>query len=131
MTGVALYWAEGSKSKPYRRHDRVVVINSDVGVIKVLLAWLQLLGVDDDLIGYRLSIHETADVAAAEDWWATELKRSITFARPSIKKAKPRTKRLNTGADYHGCLVLDVKRSAALYQRVEGAWRGIVAGSGL
>jgi hypothetical protein len=38
MTGVALYWAEGSKSKPYDRRERVAFVNSDPGVISVFLA---------------------------------------------------------------------------------------------
>lgn len=45
MAGVALYWAEGQKSKPYQRREAVVFVNSDPSVIQVYLAWLDLLDV--------------------------------------------------------------------------------------
>lgn len=38
LIGVGLYWAEGAKSKPYRRDETVVFINSDPGMIQVFLA---------------------------------------------------------------------------------------------
>jgi hypothetical protein len=44
LTGVALYWAEGSKDKPYRRSEALQFINSDPGVITVYLRWLELSG---------------------------------------------------------------------------------------
>lgn len=65
LVGVALYWAEGSKSKPWRRLHRLQLINSDEGVIRLFLTWLARLGVDRQRLGFRLHIHETADVEAA------------------------------------------------------------------
>ncbi|RKN37353.1 hypothetical protein [Streptomyces hoynatensis] len=127
LVGVALYWAEGSKSKPYRRQERVVFINSDPGMIKVFLAWLRLLRVDRDTLGFRVSIHETADVAAAERFWADLAGiEPSALAKTSLKRHKPATVRKNTGQDYRGCLVISVNRSADLYRRIEGAWAGIV-----
>lgn len=38
LLGVGLYWAEGSKSKPYRRQERVIFVNSDPDMISVYLA---------------------------------------------------------------------------------------------
>ncbi|MER7202257.1 hypothetical protein CG723_27340 [Streptomyces sp. CB01635] len=35
LTGVALYWAEGAKSKPYRRSEVLQFINSDPEVVGV------------------------------------------------------------------------------------------------
>ncbi|MEU3516387.1 hypothetical protein ABZ770_14045 [Streptomyces sp. NPDC006654] len=128
MAGVALYWAEGSKSKPYDRRERVVFVNSDPGVIRVYLAWLDLLEVDRGRLGFRLLIHESADVATAHRFWAgiAEIDPGV-FARPTLKKHNPKTVRKNTGDDYHGCLVISVSRSAHLYNRIEGWWSGIVA----
>jgi hypothetical protein len=65
-----------------------------------------------------MHIHETADAEAANDWWADELDlpREL-FQRPTIKKHKPATKRMNAGAGYRGCLV---PNSRQLYWRVEG-----------
>ncbi|WP_037888245.1 hypothetical protein [Streptomyces viridochromogenes] len=128
MAGVALYWAEGSKSKPYDRRERAIFVNSDPGVIQTYLAWLELLDVNRERLSFRILIHESADVDAAHRFWAeiADIDVSI-FAKPTLKKHNPKTVRKNTGDDYHGCLVIGVARSADLYNRIEGWWSGIVA----
>ncbi|MGJ5755326.1 putative ATPase subunit gpP of terminase [Streptomyces puniciscabiei] len=128
MVGTALYWAEGSKSKPYDRRERAIFVNSDAGVIRTYLAWLDLLEVDRERLNFRLLIHESADVDAAHRFWAAvaDIDPSV-FAKPTLKKHNPKTVRKNTGDDYHGCLVIGVARSAHLYNRIEGWWNGIVA----
>lgn len=70
LTGVALYWAEGTKSKPYRRSEALQFINSDPNVIRHFVRWLELLDVTADRLTLRVSIHESADIAAAEAHWA-------------------------------------------------------------
>ncbi|MET7647220.1 hypothetical protein ABZS83_27055 [Streptomyces sp. NPDC005426] len=127
LAGVTLYWAEGAKDKSYSRRENLLFINSDPNVIKVYLKWLGLLGVTHERLHLRVSIHETADTAAAEEFWAdlTGVPRA-KFKRTTLKKHSPKTNRKNTGADYHGCLVIYVTKSAELYRRVEGAWYGIV-----
>ncbi|THA74522.1 hypothetical protein E6R60_20570 [Streptomyces sp. A0642] len=130
LAGVTLYWAEGAKDKPYSRRENLLFINSDPNVIKVYLKWLGLLGVTPERLHVRVSIHETADAAAAEEFWAdlTGVPRA-EFKRATLKKHSPKTNRKNTGAAYHGCLVIYVTKSAELYRRVEGAWYGIVLGA--
>ncbi|MFF5899461.1 hypothetical protein ACFY8O_26545 [Streptomyces argenteolus] len=130
LTGVALYWAEGMKDKPYSRRESLLFINSDPNVIKVYLSWLDLLGVARERLHLRVSIHETANVAEAEDFWAdlTGVPRT-DFMRATLKKHSPKTTRKNTGEAYRGCLVIYVTKSAELYRRVEGAWYGIVLGA--
>ncbi|KOV56075.1 hypothetical protein ADL00_28435 [Streptomyces sp. AS58] len=126
MAGIALYWAEGAKSKPYDRRERAVFVNSDPGVIQTYLAWLDLLDVTRDRLGFRVLIHESADVAAAQEYWADLVDvDASTFARPTLKKHNPKTVRKNVGDGYHGCLVISISRSAELYNRIEGWWRGI------
>ncbi|WP_030341521.1 hypothetical protein [Streptomyces sp. NRRL S-1022] len=128
MTGIALYWAEGSKSKPYDRRERAIFVNSDPGVIRTYLAWLDLLGVDRERLSFRVLIHESADVAVAHRHWADIAGVDpAVFAKPTLKRHNPRTVRKNIGDDYHGCLVICVARSAHLYNRIEGWWTGIVA----
>ncbi|MEU3840908.1 hypothetical protein AB0E88_12855 [Streptomyces sp. NPDC028635] len=130
MIGVALYWAEGAKSKPYDRRERAIFVNSDPGVIQVYLAWLDLLDVDRERLSFRVLIHESADVEAAQRYWADVAEVDVSvFARPTLKKHNPKTVRKNIGDDYHGCLVIGVARSAGLYNRIEGWWDGIVLGS--
>ncbi|MFF5533988.1 hypothetical protein ACFY71_16090 [Streptomyces cinerochromogenes] len=97
ITGVALYWAEGTKDKPHARRESVEFVNSDPGMISVFLAWLDLLNVARD-----------------------RLRKTI------LKRHNPTTVRKNTGSTYRGCLGIKVHQGADLYRRIEGAWYGIV-----
>jgi transposase len=121
ILGAATYWCEGAKSKPWRRLDRLAFINSDPGLLRLFLRFLAVSGRGPESLKYRVPIPETADAEAAGDWWARELSvpREL-FQRPTIKRHTPSTKRINTGADYHGCLVIDVPNSRELYWKVEG-----------
>ncbi|MEW2082563.1 hypothetical protein [Streptomyces sp. NPDC005283] len=127
LLGVGLYWAEGSKAKEHRRQERVTFINSDPHMIEVYLAWLRLLGVSADRLRFHVQIHESANVAGAERYWA-ELTDADTaaFGKTSLKKHNPKTRRKKVGEEYRGCLVVRVLQSAELYRRVEGWWCGIV-----
>jgi hypothetical protein len=130
MTGVALYWAEGAKDKPYARRENVQFVNSDPGVIRIYLAWLSLLGVDRERLRYRVMIHATGDVDGAKQYWADVAGvDASTFQRTTIKKHNPKTVRKNVGEHYRGCLVISVLQGADLYRRIEGWWGGIVAGA--
>jgi hypothetical protein len=125
LVGVALYWAEGSKSKPYDLRERITFINSDPQVIDTFMAWLRLLGVPPEGCRFRLHIHETADVSAAQGFWAARVGvREEAFLRATLKRHSPKTNRLNVGDDYRGCLVISVLRSAELYRNVAGWWLG-------
>ncbi|MEU0060159.1 hypothetical protein [Streptomyces sp. NPDC006334] len=127
LLGVGLYWAEGGKDKPYDRRENVAFVNSDPGMIEVFLAWLDLLGVERSRLRCSVMIHETADVAAAEQYWSdlVGVDRSA-FNKTTIKKHNPKTVRKNVGSSYRGCLVIKVLKGAELYRRIEGSWYGIV-----
>lgn len=129
VAGLAAYWAEGSKAKPWRADgERVVFINSDESMIRLFLAWLQLLGVEPDRLIYRLSIHESADIDTATNYWAAVAGVPATeFRRATLKRHQPKTVRKNVGVDYHGCLVINVRRSTELYRQIAGWWSGIAA----
>ncbi|MFF2326945.1 MULTISPECIES: hypothetical protein [unclassified Streptomyces] len=126
FAGVALYWAEGSKDKSYSRRETVAFINSDPDVVQVFLAWLDLLGIERERLRYRVMIHESADVTAAELYWAGLVHADVSaFQKTTLKKHNPKTVRKNVGAEYRGCLVIRVSKGADLYRRIEGWWRGI------
>ncbi|TDC35393.1 helix-turn-helix domain-containing protein [Micromonospora sp. KC213] len=121
LLGAALYWCEGSKSKPWRRHDHVQFVNSDPGLLALFLRFLESCGVSRSLPSYRVTIHESADVDGAVRWWVDTLGvPPQRFRRPTLKRHNPTTLRRNTGDGYHGCLVIDVPRSRELYWRIEG-----------
>ncbi|MEV0395854.1 hypothetical protein [Polymorphospora rubra] len=119
--GAAIYWSEGRKSKPWRRDERVTLTNSDPRLLGLFLRFLAVCGIGREVAHYRVSIHESADVAAAEAWWAEVLELPADrFRRATVKRHRPTTTRHNTGADYHGCLVVEVPRSRELYWTIEG-----------
>jgi hypothetical protein len=129
IAGAIAYWCEGAKNKPYRRrYERVAFMNSDPALIGFFLRFLEVAGVGLERLRLRVYIHETADVAAAEQFWLT-----VTGADPSqlartvLKTHNPKTVRKNVGDDYHGCLRIDVLRSADLYRKIEG-WAGATMG---
>lgn len=131
VAGVALYWAEGSKAKPWRPSARQVVFtNSDPAVVELFLAMLDVLDVSREDRTFRVHIHESADPAAHEQWWMERLGLPrAAFLAPTLKRHNPVTVRRNTGDGYHGCLVVRVRRSSALYDEIEGLWRILVGGS--
>ncbi len=121
------YWCEGSKSKPWRRAERLTFINSDAALIELFLGLLGRLGIEGERVTFRVHIHETADAAAAMRWWAVRLGVADgRFRRPTVKRHRP-TSRHNLGADYHGCLIVDVARSREAYWFVEGVVDAVVA----
>jgi transposase len=130
IAGAIAYWCEGAKNKPYHRHDRVTFMNSDPALITLFLRFLDAAGVDRNMIIYRVYIHETADVTGAERFWLEVTGADpALFRRPALKRHHPQTVRKNVGADYRGCLRVDVRRSADLYRRIEGWTRATIWGA--
>ncbi|GGV81628.1 hypothetical protein GCM10010499_46230 [Streptomyces thermoviolaceus subsp. apingens] len=129
LVGVGLYWSEGAKAKP-GSHRRVIFVNSDPDMIRLFLRWLDLLGVEPHRRRFSVNIHESADVPAAEAFWAAQVGIGVgDLLKTSLKRHNPRTRRTNTGAGYHGCLRVAVLRSAELHRRIECWWRGMVGGA--
>jgi len=121
IAGAIAYWCEGAKNKPYRRSDRVTFLNSDPALIKFFLRFLEAADIGREDLVYRVQIHETADVEAAQRFWLDVTQANPSqFRRPTLKRHNPKTVRKNTGGDYHGCLRVDVLRSSALYRQIEG-----------
>jgi hypothetical protein len=127
IAGAIAYWCEGSKSKSYRRSsDRVIFTNSDPGLVHFFLRFLDVVGVQRTDLAFRVHIHESADVEAAQRFWeeVTGAPRD-QFGRPTLKHHNPKTTRGNVGESYRGCLRIDVRRSGALYRRIEGWASGV------
>jgi len=130
ITGAIAYWCEGGKSKPHRRSDRVVFINSDPALIRFFLRFLDTAGTPRANLGFRVYIHENADVEAAQRFWLEVTGAAIgQFATPTLKRHNPKTMRKNVGQTYHGCLRIDVQHSADLYRKIEGWAATILNGS--
>lgn len=130
IAGAIAYWCEGTKNKPYRRFDnKVLFVNSDPNLILFFLRFLGVAGVEQERIYCRVAIHENADVPAAQKFW-----RQVTalpgeqFLEPTMKRHNPKTVRKNTGDEYHGCLVIHVRKGLELYRQIEG-WASAAMGS--
>jgi transposase-like protein len=127
VAGVIAYWAEGTKAKPWRPTTLVCFMNSDPGLILLFIRWLQLLGVGLDSLKFRISIHESADVPAATEFWSNVIGVTANrFQRPTLKRHNPKSVRRNVGDTYHGCLVITVGKSSRLYRRIAGWFEGLV-----
>lgn len=127
LVGAALYWCEGGKAKPWRPHDcQVKFINSDPMLVTLFLRFLDALGVPRASLRFRVSIHESADAAAAVRWWSGVVGVAPEeFQRTTLKRHQLSTTRLNVGADYRGCLTVNVLRSRRLYWKIEGIMKGM------
>jgi hypothetical protein len=95
-------------------------------LIDLFLCFLRAAGISDDRIAFRVSIHETADAAAAVRWWAERVGVSpSSFQSTVLKRHNPRTVRKNIGDGYRGCLIVRVRQGRELYWKIEGLVAGI------
>jgi transposase len=130
IAGATAYWCEGTKNKPDRRADRVIFTNSDPGIIRFFLRFLDATGTPRTNATFRVCIHESADVESAQRFWLGVTGASPDqFRTPTLKRHNPKTVRKNVGDDYHGCLRVDVRRSSGLYRKIEG-WAAAIMSSG-
>jgi transcriptional regulator with XRE-family HTH domain len=128
IAGAVAYWCEGTKSKPYRRDDRVIFMNSDPGLIRFFLRFLDASGIERTDLIFRVNIHESADVEAAQRFWAEVTGAPADqFRRPTLKRHNPKTVRKNTGEGYRGCLTVNARRSGEFYRKIEGWMSAITA----
>ena len=105
-------------------------INSDPALIRFFLHFLDVAGVGRGRLIFRIYIHQSADVAAAEKFWLAVAEAvPAQFRKTVLKRHNPSTTRRNTGDRYHGCLRIDVRRSADLYGMIEG-WAAAAMASG-
>jgi hypothetical protein len=129
IAGAIAYWCEGGKNKPHRRTNRVAFVNSDPALIRFFLKFLDTAGIAREALVFRVYIHETADVEAAQRFWLDVTNAQLSqFRSPTLKRHNPKTVRKNVGVDYHGCLRIDVRRSSDLYRKIEG-WASAAMGA--
>jgi transposase len=121
IAGAIAYWCEGTKSKTHRPVDHVAFVNSDPLLVGFFLRFLDIAGVKRNRLVFHVHIHENADADAARRFW-----QEVTRAHPqqfgatTLKRHNPKTLRKNVGAEYHGCLRIDVLKSSELYRQIAG-----------
>jgi len=127
LSGVLLYWAEGSKEKDWRPSEKVSLSNMDVNVHRLFLKWLRLVGIRREDIYCELYIHKTGDIKSAQSFWARELGFSPGGIRVYLKRHSIGPSRKNIGREYHGTLRILVRRSTDFNRKIAGWIKGVVA----
>jgi hypothetical protein len=85
LTGLFLYWGEGTKAK----RSEVSVSNTDPAVIKFFIEWMKLLNVEKDKIKIKLHLYSDMNKGKETTFWSKELGiNKNNFKNPYIKKSK-------------------------------------------
>ena len=113
-TGVALYWAEGSKTQP-----SLEIANTDPALLRVFIEWVRRYLDSNAEFRLSLHLHEGMDEPEAKRYWQREL------SLPSARFTKTYIKRGGTGHRKnrldHGVCRVRVCRSADFWHRTM-AW---------
>lgn len=126
LMGTMLYWAEGAKEKKWNSGASLKFSNSDPTMIIFFLKWLkEICLISPQDIIYELYIHETANWKSAVRYWSKIISIPSPKIRVYFKHNKINTKRKNIGKDYHGLIMIRVKRSTNLNRKITGWTEGI------
>lgn len=124
MFGLALYWAEGAKIKPWRTSVRVDFANSDPLLIILMRKWLmKFSSVKGDDLQYRLHIHVTADALKAKKVLAKILGVPSRRIKVSLKKHDVQSRHKHD--HYIGLISMRARRSTWLNRRIELWTKGV------
>jgi len=108
LTGISLYWAEGSK-----RHGGFVFTNSDADMMYVMLLWMrQFLGLGVSDVRARLYIHKPYAHEQCEKYWAEQT--SIPLSNFGKTIYKPTGLLIKKRPNYKGCLRIETGKTAHL-----------------
>lgn len=138
LIGIMLYWAEGSKEKPWRSGSNVIFSNSDSVMIQVFLRWLEeCIEIKTEQINIDIYIHENNQYRLNEivkHWQQVTGFSREKFGRIYFKKHKINSKRKNLNQSYYGQLRITVRQSTNLNRKITGWIEGIthhILGSGV
>jgi hypothetical protein len=101
-TGLALYWAEGSK-----RSNTFTFVNSDCAMIVIMLDWMErFLGVKRTQVSARLYLHKPYAHENCEKYWSNSIGIPVQNFRRTIYK--PTGLLIKKRPNYMGCLRIEV-----------------------
>jgi hypothetical protein len=128
LMGTMLYWAEGTKEKPWRS-STVKLNNTDPRMLHIFLQWLTVIcKVPKKDIRFEIYLHKNSinNVTKVQKYWSHSLNIPIQeLSRVYFKKTKIKTKRHNTGIDYYGGVTVRVKKSTDLNRKITGWIEGV------
>lgn len=129
LTGISLYWAEGSKAKEYNVSQRVTFSNSDPRMINLFLDWLKKCAlIDKSRIQFSLYVHVTAKkrIHIIKRYWSSIVGNANELIM-YYKQGRSKSYRKNRGNGYYGVLRITVLRSSELNRKISGWIEGICA----
>jgi hypothetical protein len=123
LTGIALYWGEGSKKK-----RSVELVNSDPGIMNLFIYWLQkcFQVKREDLIcsvGIN-ALHRVREQEVKEFWIRVTKLPLIQFRKTSFKKVK-NVKVYDNFHDHYGTLRISLSKPSAVYYKIIGLIEGL------
>ncbi len=112
-TGVALYWAEGSK-----RVNQWGFTNSDEEMSLVMIKWLEkYIEVKKLELHFRLYIHKLYAHENCELWWQNKLGvQAVQFGKTTYK---PSGRGVKKRPQYKGCVRIEVRKSKGLLLKMK------------
>lgn len=129
LTGIILYWAEGTKEKEHHPGSQLQFSNMDPKMIRIFLIWLlKTCKIDKNMIVFNIFLHKTHKkrVEEIKRHWSRITNFPVSnFNTIYWKKNKNKTKRKNTKENYYGVLKIKVRKSSVLVRKIAGWVDGI------
>lgn len=127
LTGVILYWAEGSKEKVWRTGEKLAFTNMDLEMHRLFLRWLKkFLKVADNRIRFEIYIHRNSNIIRAKEFWSKKLNIPTETIRVYFKKSNQKSIRKNYQESYNGVLRIWVTKGTDLNRKVAGWIEGVI-----
>ncbi len=130
LTGIMLYWAEGSKEKNYHPGSGLQFTNMDPTMICFFIRWLnEIFHINKTDLIFEIYIHDTHRhrIKNIINFWSEKIGIAPKyFSRTYFKKAQIKTNRKNVGETYFGVLKIRVRSSTVLNRRIAGWTQGVV-----
>jgi hypothetical protein len=103
ISGLFLYWAEGSKTKK----TAIALTNTNPQMLTFFIKWLGYLGVNRNKLKVNLHLYSDMNIESAIDFWVKTLKISKSqFRRPYIKESKLASVTYKNGYRHGTCSVI-------------------------
>lgn len=124
LSGVMLYWAEGTKQKIWNPSARVQFNNSAPLMVKIFLQWIEkFFNIKRADYKLELYIHESADIRKSKSFWERTLQEKVNVVY--LKRHKISSYRHSIARDYHGLIRITVLRSTNMNRRINGWIEGV------
>ncbi len=100
LTGLYLYWGEGTKSS----RGVTAIANTDPAVVRAFLFWLSSVGVKKSLLKVKLHLYQDMNIKKETTFWSKELDiPARNFRKPYIKESKFSNINYKTGYGHGTC----------------------------